>query len=154
MCYGFSLISDKPAIEIDRTPFKVEIKRSVLLDINCQVDDTPEYRTANGYKRDLEHPNKRLKSNAFDAIYTACIIGQCLTELKHIYHGNKILLTYATKHLFTISYVYFFVDLCDLAITYYRVSRISLPLRTVRSKFKLIQEIVREDEDFWMSGYQ
>ena len=105
-------------------------------------------------KTHLEHLNKRLKSNGCDAIYTTCEIGQCLTELKHIYRGNKKLLICATKDLFTISYVYFFIDLCDLATTYYRVSRISLPLRTVRSKFKLIKEIVREDEDFWMGGYQ
>ena len=133
--------------------FKDELKRSVLLDINCQADDTAESTTADGYKAHLEHLNKRLKSNGCDAIYTACIIGQCLIELKHIYYGNKKLLMCATKDLFSISYVYFFIDLCDLATTYYRVSRISLPLRIVKRKSKLIKEIVREDEDFWMSGY-
>ena len=124
------------------------------MDINCQIDDTPESRTANGCKTHLEYLNKRLKSNRCQTLYTACIIGQCLTELKHIYHGNMKLLIYSSKNLFTISYVYFFVDLCDLATTYYRVSRISLPLMTVPSKFKLIKEIVHEDENFWMSGYQ
>ena len=147
-----SASSDKSVIEIDRTAFKDELKRSVLLDINCQADDTPESRTADGYNTHLEHLNKRLKSNGCDAVYTACMIGQCLNELKHIYHGNKKLLMYVTKHLFTISYVYFYVDLCDLATTYYSVSPISLSLRTVRSKFKIIMEIVLEDEDFWMSG--
>ena len=149
-----SASSDKPAVEIGRMAFRDELKRSVLLDINCQADDIPEYRTADGYKTHLEHLNKRLKANRCVAIYTACMIGHCLTELKHIYHGNKKLLLCATKHLFTISYAYFFIDLCDLATTYYRVSRISLPLWTVRNKFKLMKEIVREDEDFWMSGYQ
>ena len=81
-------------------------------------------------------------------------IGQCLSELKQIYHGNKKLLIYATKHLFTISNVYFYVALCDLATTYYRVSRISLPLKTVRSKFKVIKQIVHDGEDFWMSCYK
>ena len=37
----------------------------------------------------LEHINKRLKSNGCQALYTACMIGQCLSELKQIYHGNK-----------------------------------------------------------------
>ena len=100
--------SDKPAVEIDRTAFKDELKRYVLLDINCQADDTPESGTADGYKTHVEHLNKRLKSNGCDAIYTACMIGQYLPELKHIYHGNKKFLIYATKHLFTLSYVYFF----------------------------------------------
>ena len=148
-----SASSNKPALEIDRTPFKDELKRSVLLDINCQTDDTPESRTADGYNIHLDHLDKRLKSNGCQALYTACMIGQFLSELKQIYHGNKKLLIYASKHLFTISYVYFFVDLCDLATTCYRVSRISLPLRTVRSKFKLIKEILHEDMDFWMNGY-
>ena len=82
------------------------------------------------------------------------MIGHCLIELKQIYNGNKNLLIYTTNQLFTISYLYFFVDLCDLATTYYRVSRISLPLMTVRSKFKLVKEIVHEDKDIWMSDYQ
>ena len=145
--------SDKPTIEFDRTALKYQLKRSVLLDINCQVDDTPECKTADGYKTYLGLLNKRLKFNGRDAIYTACIIGQCLTELKNIYRGNKKLLICATKDLFSISYVYFFIDLCNLATTYYRVSHISLPLQIVRSKFKLIKEIVREDEDFWISSY-
>ena len=100
-----SALSNKPTLEIDRTSFKDELKRSVLLDINCQTDDTPESRTADGYKIHLELLNKRLKSNRCKTLYTACMIGQCLTELKHIYHGNKKLLIYATKHVFTISYV-------------------------------------------------
>ena len=80
-----SASSDKPAVEFDCMSFKDELKISVLLDINCQADDTPEYTTADGYKTHLGHLHKRLKSNGRDAIYTACIIGQCLTELRHIY---------------------------------------------------------------------
>ena len=133
MCYGFSLIR-KPTVEFDRNAFKDELKRSVLLDINCQVDDTPECKTADGYKAHLGHLNKRLKSDGRDTIYTACIIGQCLTELTNIYCGNRKLLMCATKDLFSISYVYFFIDLCDLATTYYRVSRISLPLKDSPTK--------------------
>ena len=112
-----SASSDKPAMKIDRTVFKGELKRSVLLDINCQADDTPESRTADDYKTHLEHLNERLKSNGCDAVYRACMIGQCLTGLKHIYHGSNKLLIYATKNLFAICYVYFFVDLCDLVTT-------------------------------------
>ena len=117
------------------------------------VDDTPASKTVDGYKAHLGHLNKCLKSNGCVAIYTACIIGQCLPELKHIYCGNKKILMCTTKDLFLIRYVNFFIDLCDLATTYYRVSRISLPLRIVCSKFKQFREIVREDNDFWMSGY-
>ena len=45
-----SASSDKPTAECDRMAFRDELKRSVLLDINCQVDDTPEFTTADGYK--------------------------------------------------------------------------------------------------------
>ena len=108
MCYGFSLIWQTDR-KIDGIAFKDELKRSVLLDINCQADDTPESKTADGYKTHLEHLNKRLKSNGCDAVYTACMIDQYLTELKHIYRGNKKLLMCATKDLFAISYVYFWL---------------------------------------------
>ena len=104
-----SASSDKPTIEFDRTPFKDQLKQSVLLDINCQVDDTPECKTADGNKMHLGHLNKCLKSNGRNAIDTACIIEQCLTELKNIYRGNKKkLLICATKDLFSISCLLFY----------------------------------------------
>ena len=120
-----SASSDKQKVEFDRTAFKDELKRSVLLDINCQVDDTPECKTEDGYKTHSSNLNKRLKSN---------------------WRGNKKLLICGTKDLFAISYVYFFIKLYDLATTYYRISRISLQLRTVLTKFKLIKQIACEDE--------
>ena len=112
----------------------------------------PELQTAK--KTHLELLSKRLKYNGCQTVYTAYMIGQSLSDLKQIYNGNKKLLMHATKHLFTISNVYFFIDLFNLATIYYRVSCISLPLEVVRRKFKLIKEIVNEDEDFWMNGYQ
>ena len=121
-----SASSDKPTNVFDRMAFKEELKRSVLLDINCQVDHTPECKTADGYKARLGHLNKRLKANGRDAIYTTCIIGQSLTELKKIYRGNKKLLIYATKDLFSISYVYF-LDLYGedvIALTKSQVDRL------------------------------
>ena len=122
--------------------------------MNEQIDNQPESRTADGYKTQLELLSKRLKYNGRQTVYTACMICQCLSELKQIYNGNKQLLAHAAKHLFTISYLYFFIELLNLATIYYRVSCISLPLGVVRRKFKLIKEIVNEDDDFWMNGYQ
>ena len=148
-----SASSDKLAAKFNWTVFKEQLKRSVLLDINCHVDDAPEISTADGYKTHLGHLNKRLKANGRDVIYTACTIGHSLTELKKRYRGNKKLLICATKVLFSVSYVYFCIDLCDFPTTYYSVSHISLPLSTVRNKFKLIKEIEREDEDFWKRSY-
>ena len=108
--YVVSASSDKQKIEFDRTAFKDELKRSVLLDINCQVDDTPECETADDYKTHLRNLNKGLKSNGRDGIYTACIIGQSLTDLPQIYCGNKKLLICATKDLFAISYDFFLLS--------------------------------------------
>ena len=102
-----SASSDIPAAKFDRTAFKEQLKRSVLLDMNCHVDDAPEISTADGCKTHLDHQNKRLKANGRDAIYTACTIGHSLTELKKLYGGNKKLLICATKDLFSVSYVYF-----------------------------------------------
>ena len=148
-----SASSDKLDAKFDRTVFKQQLKRSLLLDINCHVDDAPEISTADGYKTHLGHLNKRLKTYGRDAIYTACTIGHSFTELRKLYGGNKKLLICATKDLFSISYVYFFIDLCDFVTTYCSVSHISLSLSTVRNNFKLIKEIVREDEDFWKRSY-
>ena len=67
-CVTVSASSDKPAIEISRMAFKDELKRSVLLDINCQADDTPESTTADGYRTHLEYLNKRMNSDECDAV--------------------------------------------------------------------------------------
>ena len=116
--------------------------------MNEQIEDQPESRTADGYQTHLELLSKRLKSTGRQTVYTACMIGQCLPELKQKYQGNQKLFICATKQLFTISYVNFFIDLFNFATTYYRISCISLPLAVVRRKIKLIKKIVNEDEDF------
>ena len=76
--------------------------------MNEQIEDQPESRTADGYKTHLELLSKRLKSKGRQTVYTACMIGQCLSKLKQKYQRNKKLFICAIKHLFTISYVYFF----------------------------------------------
>ena len=81
-----SASSNKLALEIDRMSFKDELKRKVLLDKNCQTDDTPETRTADGYKTHLEHLNKRLTSNGCQALYTACMTLQKLIIGCHASH--------------------------------------------------------------------
>ena len=52
-----SASSDKSVIEIDRTAFKDENKTKRFIDINYHADDTPESRTADGYRTHLEHLN-------------------------------------------------------------------------------------------------
>ena len=61
--------------EINKTSFRDELQRSVLLSMNEQIDDEPESRTADGYKTHLELLNKRLKSNGRQTLYTSCMIG-------------------------------------------------------------------------------
>ena len=84
-----SASTEKPIHEIYKTTFRDELQRSVLLSMNEQIEDQPESRTADGYKTHLELMIKRLKSHGLQTVYIACMIGQCLSELKQIYQGNK-----------------------------------------------------------------
>ena len=102
--------TEKTISEINKTTFTDELQRSVLLSINEQIDVQPESRTADGYKTHLKLLSKRLKSKVRPTVYTACMIEQCLSEFKQKSQGNKKLFICANKHLFTISYVYFFID--------------------------------------------
>ena len=68
--------TEKTIHEINKTTFRDELQRSVLLSMNEQIEDQPESRTADGYKTHLELLSKRLKSNGRQTVYTACIIGQ------------------------------------------------------------------------------
>ena len=57
--------------------------------MNGQINDEPESRTADGYKTHLELHSKRRKYNGRQTVYKTGMIGQCLSELKQIYNGNK-----------------------------------------------------------------
>ena len=149
-----SASTEKSIHKIDKATFADELQQSVVPCMNEQIEDEPESRAVDDYKTHLKLLSKRSKSKGRQTVYTACMIGQCLSELKQKYQRNKQLYTCATKHLFIISYVYFCIDLFNFATTYYRISCISLPLALVRRKFKLIKEIVNEDEDFWLNGYE
>ena len=139
MCHGFSS-TERLFHEINKATFRDDLQRSVLLSMNEQIEDQPELRTADGYKTHQELLSKRLKYNDRQTVYTDCMTGQCLSELKQIYQGIKKLFIYSSKHLFTISYAYFLIDLFNFATTYYRISRMSLALAVVRGKFKLIKQ--------------
>ena len=52
--------------------------------MNGQIDDQPESKTPDGYKTHLELLSQHLKYNGRQTVYTACIIGQCLSEIKQI----------------------------------------------------------------------
>ena len=126
-------------IENGKTTFRDVLQQSVLLRTKEQIENHPETRTADGYKTHQELLSKCLKSNGRQTVYTACMIGQCLYELKKIYEGNKKIFICATKHLVSISYVYFFIDLFNFATTYHRISCISLPLAVVHGNVKLVK---------------
>ena len=53
------------------------------------IHDEPEFRTTDGYKTHQELLSKRLKYNERQTVYTACMFGQCLSELQQMYNGNK-----------------------------------------------------------------
>ena len=59
----FQLQLTKTINEINKTTFRDELQRSVLLSMNENIEDHPESKTADGYKTQLELLSKRLKSN-------------------------------------------------------------------------------------------
>ena len=77
-----SASTEKTIHEIDKATFMDERQWSVLLSMNEQIEDQPESTTVDGYKTHLELLSKRLKSNGRQTVYTACMIGQCLSEIK------------------------------------------------------------------------
>ena len=53
-CVTVSASTEKPIREINKTMFRDELQRIVLLSMNEQIYDEPESRTENGYKTHLE----------------------------------------------------------------------------------------------------
>ena len=56
-----SASTEKTINEMNKTNFRDELQRSVLLSMNEQIEDQPESRTANGYKTHLEFTEQMFK---------------------------------------------------------------------------------------------
>ena len=84
-----SASTEKTINEIKKATFRDELQRSVLLRMNEKIEDQPESRTADGYKTHLELLSKLLKSKGRQTVYTTCMIGQYLSELKQKYQGTR-----------------------------------------------------------------
>ena len=74
---------------MNKATFRDELQRSVSLSMTEPIEDQPELRTADGYKIHLELFSKRFKSDGRQTVYTVCMIGQCLYDLKQIYHEKR-----------------------------------------------------------------
>ena len=84
-----SASTEKSINEMNKATVRDELQRSVSLSMTEYIEDQPEHRTTDGYKIHLELLSKRIKSDGRQTVYTACLIGQCLYELKQIYHGKR-----------------------------------------------------------------
>jgi hypothetical protein len=94
----------------------------------------------------------RIKHSQADILYYRVQTGGYLNGIKQKCDGTTLdfakLLNYR-KVEYSMSMVYFFIDLYNFAVEFPKIQHCNLSLNFVKSKFKTIKEIIRSNPDKW-----
>ena len=85
--------------------------------------------------------------------YWYCLNGRNFCELQKFYGRGKkfikIVQDAMTDKKYSRSHIYFLISLHQLALTYNKITYLTIGIGIMKSKFRLIKELVEADPDFW-----
>ena len=88
-----------------------------------------------------------------NCVYCYCLIGRNLAQLKKVWKKGKHFIdgvyTILPIEHYSKSQIYFLIDLYNLAQEYNKVAYLTMPLRELKSNFKVVKELVHQNADFW-----
>ena len=122
-----------------------EFKKINLSNNNFKEDEIlEEIRKALNYEDELHN----------NIIQNKIFVGALFRKLKPNFEDTNIFLAFLKMQEFKItkSEVYFAMDLCKLNDDYPRISMVSVPLRFLKTNFKIIKEITKSDNEFWKTA--
>jgi hypothetical protein len=136
------------------TMFYKEMKDSVTLNKYTDVDDR-QPGNLNETCEQLEELHANLKSHKRMQTYIKCLMGRNLLSIKKITQKKGTdFITYAHQYIpktYSKSEIHFMINLHKLSEEYPRISFISLPIRKLKTQFKLIKKLVIKESEYWKS---
>ena len=129
--------------------FHDELKTSVTLRKYTEVVDSVP-TTQDDIGRQLKELHENLRCHKRMQTYIKCLMGRNLSLLQN--ENKKDFITLAHQYLptsYSRSEIYFMIKLYKLSEDFPRISFVTLPIRVMKAKFKLIEKLVLEDSDYW-----
>ena len=111
---------------------------TVLTDPEKLIEQLQEYEAA-------------IESNKQNEIFMKCMIGRNLTLIQKKKKKGAVFIEFVTKHLtsYSQSMIYFLMKLYNLTSVYNRLMYVTIGIGVLKTKFKLVEELVEEEPDFW-----
>ena len=131
--------------------FYEEMKESVTLRKYTEVDDSLP-TTQDDMGRQLKELHANLRCHKRMQTYIKCLMGRNLFLLQNTLENKKDFITLAHQYLpisYSKSEIYFMINLYKLSEEFPRISFVTLSIRKMKAKFKLIRELVSKDSDYW-----
>jgi len=130
--------------------FYDRLKSSVVVEnLGLQKDKLP--KTPQEISEQLTEINKVIMSQKQNSIYGYCLIGRNLAALGL---KGKELINSAHQYLPATHYgrsqIYFLMNLYELAMKYNKLSRVSIGIGELKTKFKLVRELMQENDRDWI----
>ena len=98
----------------------------------------------------LKEYHAAICSNSSNTTYAYCLIGRNLAALKM---KHKDLVRFVQLHLpatqYSSSQIYFLIKLYNFAQTYNKLMYVTIGIGELKSKFKMVMEVIEGDSDWW-----
>lgn len=100
----------------------------------------------------LKEYHAAICSNSSNSTYAYCLIGRNLAALRQNMK-HKDLVRFVQLHLpatkYSSSQIYFLIKLYDFAQTYNKLMYVTIGIGELKSKFKIVREVIEGDSDWW-----
>jgi len=93
-----------------------------------------------------------ISSSSRQKIYIYCLIGRNLAKLKGGKKGQKFIEFvhhYLPAKHYSRSQIYFLIQLYELAMDYNKLMYVTIGIGILKSKFRIVKELLGENKDFW-----
>ena len=96
--------------------------------------------------------NMAIDSKKRQSIFHYTLMGRIMEAVQKRKGNNFIQYChqYLPKESYSRSQIYFLIKLHKVALTYCKLIRVSVPIGTLKSKFKLVEQLCEEEKDYWM----
>jgi len=131
--------------------FHKAMKKSIVnKQTSLSADDSLPTNESNVVQQ-IKEFNAAISSSSRQKTYIYCLTGN-LTRLKHGKKGKKFI-EFVHRYLpakhYSRSQIYLLMSLHKLALKYNKLVYVSISNDTLKSKFRIVKQLLAENEEFW-----
>jgi len=132
--------------------FQEALKKSVIEKETSLSGDDSLPTDEKAVAQQMKEFDAAISSSSRQKIYIYCLIGRNLAKLKGGKKGKKFIEFvhgYLPAKQYSKSQIYFLMSLHELALEYNKLMYVSIGIGVLKSKFRIVKQLLGEDEQFW-----